>query len=237
MSVTKEQVASNLAGPVDQVVRQLRSWIMDGSLLPGVQLRQEELADQLNVSRLPVREALRILTERELLEHRRHRGYFVAKRAKDSIQQLNRMLELLEPELIRTIRWPEAEEIAELVAMNQQQAELVDADDVAAFIDMNRLFHFTIFSLSPQTTIFGEVQRLWTLIDANTARGLASTQSRRRAVTEHAAIIRTLERRSQAALLRTSEIHRTETYTTGRLPQGGTTDRRPPRTTPGQQSA
>jgi DNA-binding GntR family transcriptional regulator len=217
-SPTKEQVIPPSAGPVDQVVRQLRSWIMDGSLLPGVQLRQEELADQLNVSRLPVREALRILTERELLEHRRHRGYFVARRAKDSIQQLNRMLELLEPELIRTIRWPDAKEIAELVTLNDRQAELIDADDVAGFIDLNRLFHFSIFSLSPQTTIFGEVQRLWTLIDANTARGLAARDSRRRAVTEHAGIIRALEKRSQTALLRTSEVHRTETFTNGLYP-------------------
>lgn len=234
MSPTEEPGTVDAAGPVEQVVHQLRSWIMDGSLLPGVQLRQEELAEQLKVSRLPVREALRILTERELLEHRRHRGYFVANRAKDSIDQLHRMLELLEPELIESIRWPEVEEIARLTALNRELEDLVDTEDVASFTDVNRSFHFTIFSLSPLTTIFGEVQRLWTLIDANTARSLASAESRKRTVAEHAAIIRSLERRSRAAILRTSATHRTGTFIGGRRSAAVVIGSRPPETRKGQ---
>ncbi|HUZ20282.1 MAG TPA: GntR family transcriptional regulator [Acidimicrobiales bacterium] len=203
------------AGPVDQVVAQLRSWIMDGSLLPGVQLRQEEMADLLQVSRLPVREALRILTEQELLEYRRHRGYFVARREKDDIAQINRMLDLLEPELIRTARWPTAEELATLRRLNAEMEELVMSDEAARFINLNRTFHFTIFSLSPLTVIFGEVNRLWTMIDANTARSLASPEGKKRTLKEHRAIIRALEKKSLADALRTSELHRMSTYTSG----------------------
>jgi len=205
-------------GSVAAVTRQLRTWIVNGSLLPGVQLRQDEIAEQLNVSRLPVREALQILTERQLLEHRRHRGYFVANRAKDEIDQLNRMLDLLEPELIQSARWLEPDELDYLKSLNAQLEDLVDSDDVASFIDVNRLFHFTIFSYSPMKVILGEVERLWTLIDANTARSLASPAEKRRTVKEHSTMISALERRSRTALLRISETHRTETYISGRNP-------------------
>jgi DNA-binding GntR family transcriptional regulator len=205
-------------GSVAAVTRQLRTWIVNGSLLPGVQLRQDEIAEQLNVSRLPVREALQILTERQLLEHRRHRGYFVANRAKDEIDQLNRMLNLLEPELIQSARWLEPDELDYLKSLNAQLEDLVDSDDVASFIDLNRLFHFTIFSYSPMKIILGEVERLWTLIDANTARSLASPAEKRRTVKEHSTMISAIERRSRTALLRISETHRTETYISGRNP-------------------
>lgn len=208
-------------GPVDDVVRQLRLWIMEGTLLPGVQLRQDEIAEQLSVSRLPVREALRMMTERGLLEHRRHRGYFVANRAKDEIDQLNRILDLLEPELLQTARWPTAEEIEHLVALNDELEALVETDDVASFTDLNRRFHFEIFSLSPLGTILNEVERLWTRIDANTARSLASIEGKKRTIREHRAIVRALERRSQTALLRATETHRTETFNAGR-PSNGT---------------
>jgi DNA-binding GntR family transcriptional regulator len=46
---------------VDEVVEELRERIYAGELAPGVPLRQEELAERLQISRTPLREALRIL--------------------------------------------------------------------------------------------------------------------------------------------------------------------------------
>src|SRR5689334_13511714 len=57
---------------VDRTVADLRGRILRGELTPGEQLRQEQLADAVGVSRIPLREALRALAVQGLLEHRPH---------------------------------------------------------------------------------------------------------------------------------------------------------------------
>jgi len=81
-----------------------------GELNPGEQLRQEDLAEELGVSRVPVREALHALAEQRVLVHQKHRGFFVAKRNAHEVAQFARMLELIEDDLLASIRWPTAEE-------------------------------------------------------------------------------------------------------------------------------
>jgi DNA-binding GntR family transcriptional regulator len=57
-----------------RVADHLRRAILSGEIGPGEWIRQEEVAERLGSSRLPVREALRILEAEGLTEHERHRG-------------------------------------------------------------------------------------------------------------------------------------------------------------------
>lgn len=61
-----------------QVLDAVRQGIIDGSLAPGEQLKQDQLAHELGVSPVPVREALRQLESEGLVEHRPNRGVFVS---------------------------------------------------------------------------------------------------------------------------------------------------------------
>lgn len=61
-----------------QVLDAVRRGIIDGSLTPGEQLKQDQLASELGVSPVPVREALRQLESEGLVEHRPNRGVFVS---------------------------------------------------------------------------------------------------------------------------------------------------------------
>lgn len=56
---------------------QIRTLIMDGTFAPGEQLGEAQLAEGLNVSRGPIREALQRLVQEGLVENHRHRGAFV----------------------------------------------------------------------------------------------------------------------------------------------------------------
>jgi DNA-binding GntR family transcriptional regulator len=58
----------------DLVAEEIRSAILSGDLSPGERLKQERLAADLNVSRIPVREALRILESEGLVENDPRRG-------------------------------------------------------------------------------------------------------------------------------------------------------------------
>ena len=57
-----------------RVAHYLRHAILSGEIGPGEWIRQEEVAERLGSSRLPVREALRILEAEGLTEHERHKG-------------------------------------------------------------------------------------------------------------------------------------------------------------------
>src|SRR3954468_19098287 len=62
---------------VEIIADQLRSAIMYGSLPPGSQLGEADLAAKLGVSRGPLREAMQRLVQEGLLRSERHRGLFV----------------------------------------------------------------------------------------------------------------------------------------------------------------
>lgn len=63
---------------VELVVEEVRSRILSGQLAPGSALRQEALADELGVSRIPLREAIRLLSTEGLVDLVPHRGAFVS---------------------------------------------------------------------------------------------------------------------------------------------------------------
>ncbi|MGA8339231.1 MAG: GntR family transcriptional regulator, partial [Solirubrobacteraceae bacterium] len=68
----------NIASVVDQVYTAIRERITSGSLARGARVHQEDLAEELGVSRTPVREALRRLAAEGLVEMRTNRGARVA---------------------------------------------------------------------------------------------------------------------------------------------------------------
>ena len=195
----------------ERTVRELRNQILQGRLLPGEQIRQEEIAEQLRISRVPVREALSILASDGLLTHRPHQGYFVTKRTPEELAQIGLMLALLEEELARTVVWPTDEVIAELRSLNDDMALLVDKTEWVDMVALNHVFHLRIFGLSPLKLVLGEVRRLWMLADAFIAIDYATREHRRATVAQHERICKALAARSRARLLKSIHDHRVST--------------------------
>ena len=80
--------------------------ILRRQLAPGTQIRQVELAERLGLRRSPLRQALSALEPEGLVTHEQQRGYFVTRMSADHLSQVYRMRELLETELLRTMRRP-----------------------------------------------------------------------------------------------------------------------------------
>ena len=81
----------------EAVAEKLRMRILSGALQEGAQLRQEVLAAELGVSRIPLREALRLLEGEGLVTIVPHRGAVVSVRSPDEIGELFDLRVLLEP--------------------------------------------------------------------------------------------------------------------------------------------
>lgn len=195
---------------VAAVLDRLRAQILEGELVPGEQIRQEDMARRLGISRVPLREALRVLTTEGLLTHRPHQGYSVARLSVDHLRQIHSMLEFLETELIRTVRWPDAEQVADLRAVNTAMGQAARTGDLAAVNRLNRELHQKIFALSALDMYLAEAERFWTLSEPYRLMHVTSTDTAI-AVEQHEQLIDALAAHDRVLCLRVLGEHRRET--------------------------
>lgn len=94
----------------DEVYSQLLNWIMEGALRPSEKVVDKELAEHLGVSRTPVREALRRLEDKELVESSANRWTRVSK------------ISPQEPQMIYPIIWT-LEELAASISVGNLTKE------------------------------------------------------------------------------------------------------------------
>jgi len=85
----------------DEVTRTLRAAVLEGRLVPGQRLTEPELAQQLGVSRTPVREALRELEHEGLLQRVRGRGTIVAEVSRRDVEEIYAVKSALESAAVR----------------------------------------------------------------------------------------------------------------------------------------
>ena len=144
-----------------RAVRVLRNMVMTRRIVPGQQLRQDGLAEEMGFSRSPLREAMRTLEAEGLLVHQPNQGYFVVRLRSTEMQQIYLMRRLLEAELFKTARKPAAEDLSTLRAENHKIQLSVTEGNLTHVLLANRRFHFSIFAMSPLDLVMRQVERLW----------------------------------------------------------------------------
>jgi len=147
------------------IAAQLRTLVAVGHFAPGMRLGQTELAAQFKASRVPVREALKLLSAEGIVEHDPNRGFFVARFSSDEARQYFRLREMVEDELLATVRWPNAQELTELRSHAKKLEELLDEGNRREWWDRHQAFHLMIFDLSPKKVLVREAMRYWSLTD------------------------------------------------------------------------
>ena len=115
------------------VLEELRGAITSGALRPGAPIRQDALAARLEVSRVPLREALKTLEAEGLVVHHVHRGYFVAELSFADLEEIYRIRALLETEAVGRAMELGAEGLTDTLAAIQDEVErAAGAGDVTA---------------------------------------------------------------------------------------------------------
>lgn len=206
---TVPPVAPRAEDAVQRVITAVTELIAQRRLVPGQQLRQEELGQRLGLSRGPVREALKALSAQQVVRHERHRGYFVAQFGAADMQQLYRLRAFAEAELLRSVRAPAPEDI---VALQELNARMAEPHGLHALWEDNDAFHRRIFGLSPLRVMFDETRRWWAMTGAY--RGLSlSVGAREHVIADHAALIAALQDGDREALVTISDRHRARSFT------------------------
>jgi DNA-binding GntR family transcriptional regulator len=141
-----------------RIAENLRTAILGGQIGPGERVRQEEVAQRLGASRLPVREALRMLESEGLIEHEA-KGARVPRLDMHEVDVMYQMRERLEP-LALSESIPELT-VDHLARLHDLQAQIEADSDVSRFLELDREFHLLSYTGCRIEQLTSMVTRLW----------------------------------------------------------------------------
>ena len=167
----------------------IRDGILHGHYTEGEPLRQDALADELGVSRIPIREALRQLETEGLVTFNPHRGAIVSSLSLEEIEEVFELRATIEPDLLRramphltTYQLDQADEVLDRYAV------ALRTGDVSQWGELNWQFHSSLYAPAERPITMGIVQRLHQQSDRDLRMQLALTHGETRANEEHRAI-------------------------------------------------
>ncbi|GAA2848101.1 GntR family transcriptional regulator [Nonomuraea rubra] len=191
------------------VLGELRRAITTGRLRPGTPIRQDALAEELQVSRVPLREALKTLEGEGLVTYKPHKGYCVAMLSLDDLREVYRIRELLEEEAVRAaVARLTDDDLRRIEAAQEEVERAAAAGDVAAMATANRTFHMTLFECAAMPRLARLIRTLWDTTDAYRSMYYGDAGNRERVVKEHRAALDALRRRSADEAVTTLNVHR-----------------------------
>src|SRR5690606_17467157 len=202
----------------DQVVERLQDDIVLGVLPPGTKLGEAELAARYGVSRGPLREAIRRLESRKLLERIPHVGTRVATLKLEDLIEIYRVREALEGMAARqaaeNMSQAEIAGLRELLALHEQQQDL--QEDTAYFQRAGDLdFHYRVIQGSHNRTLIDLlIDEIYHRVRMYRYQFSMTANRPRKALAEHRHIVEAIEARDgeMAELLMRRHISRARQY-------------------------
>lgn len=133
----------------DEVAAQLRDRIFAGELMPGTFLDEARLAEQLQISRTPLREALKVLTAEGLVRHEPRRGCFVNEVTEQDLDEIFPVLALLEGRCAREAAMHATDaDLQELEALHDKLNRHAKAKRINDYYTTNFVIHEAIITLA-----------------------------------------------------------------------------------------
>jgi DNA-binding GntR family transcriptional regulator len=195
----------------DIIFDALRDEIISGNLSAGESIRQEYIAKLFNVSRIPVREALKRLESQGLVKNERYKGAIVSSLSDDEIKEIFEVRLNLEPKIIAY----SVENISkEALALAREYCDLFGEEtDPGKWGDLNRNFHEALYRDCGRPFHLKIISEAIDRIDSYIRAQLVLTKGMTKAVTEHTAILRACEAGDGELAAKLTEQHISESYT------------------------
>lgn len=179
----------------EQVYQLLREAILSGKLVPGQQITEPGIANQLKVSRTPVREAMRMLELENLIINLPRRGAFVcgikSKKEIDDIFRVRIILEGLASELAAQKISPD--QVAKLKQQSEQIAECLEKNDLKRCIAIDTAFHQIIYEASENEYLQRFLDNLFDQITRFRMSSLDDDGRMKEALVEHQKLVAAIE--------------------------------------------
>jgi DNA-binding GntR family transcriptional regulator len=193
-----------------EVVHEIRQAIMTRKLTPGEWVRQFDLAERLNVSSVPVREALRTLEAEGQVTYQPNRGYTVVQLSVRELEELYLIRRLLETEAARqAVPKFDAELIQRLEALIARMDESIESGDVVRYTETNRDFHLLLSKRAGLPRLYHLIEVLWQNSEACRS-AIFSRSWCQRAQRDHQAILKACKSKDVAEVIVAQDKHRSK---------------------------
>lgn len=143
----------------------IRRQIERGTLPGGAKLTLQSLSDELQMSLTPIREALRMLQAHGLVEYKPHHGHVVTRYSIPRAEEIYLLRETLEPLATRLAAERATDrELEEIRGLHEEFRAAAEKDDgeQGVVVDLNALWHRTVYEAAHSSFLDEFIDRLWT---------------------------------------------------------------------------
>ena len=176
-----------------QIYQIIKKEICDGNYPPGQWLQEKELAEQLNVSRSPVREALKQLVDEGLAIEYPNKGVFVKEFTVKDIEEIYDLRTLLESYAIKnSVKTLTSINIQELMDILQKLVKCYEDNDLAHYIEIDSHLHQYIITLGGNSLVVDIYRRVYSQSQQFRIYSLTTQRRFDDSVTEHRGIVENL---------------------------------------------
>ena len=191
-----------------KVYRALKTEIIKGSLKPGTKLSEGKIAKQMEVSRTPIREALRELAAEGFVKISPNQGVVVSNASVEDVQEVLRIRGVLEGLAARlATKMISEEEIKELEKYQKQMEYYTKKDDVLAFSEMDAEFHELILNICGNNKLIQIRKNISDQAHRYRIRSLSIPGRLKYSLKEHQEIVEALKRKDAEQADRLSQKH------------------------------
>jgi DNA-binding GntR family transcriptional regulator len=192
----------------EQVAATLRQMLVEGLIAPGGKLNERELCEELNISRTPLREAIKMLAVEGLVELLPNRGSVAIELSAADVRHTFEVmagLEGLSGELAAQ-RITESE-LDEIKALHYEMMAAYTRRDLSAYYQLNAAIHRAINQAAKNPVLTATYNQVNARLQALRFRSNQDGEKWQHAVDEHAAMIDALSARDPEALRRVLMSH------------------------------
>jgi DNA-binding GntR family transcriptional regulator len=169
------------------IAKHLREAIISGQLAEGEPVRQDEVAQAFNVSKIPVREALKRLEAEGLVDFHRNRGALVTRISEPELAQMFEVRVLLEVKAIR-LAIPNMTE-QHFARAEAICAEFIGEDDVGRWADLNWALHACLYEPARRPYLVGLIRSIHDKVERYLRMQMSLSAGKLRADHEHRDIV------------------------------------------------
>ncbi len=180
----------------DEAAAMLREQIFAGKLAPGSLLDELALCNALEISRTPLREALKVLTAEGLLRHEPRRGCFVSEVTEQDLDDIFPVIALLEGRCAyEAARHASDVDLQKLQVLHDKLAAHAKAGRINAYYETNFAIHEAIIALSDNRWLASAIADLRKILKLARLQQLHAPGRLAQSLSEHLSVFAALKSR------------------------------------------
>lgn len=180
----------------DEVASRLRDLIFSGELSPGAFVDEVTIAERLEISRTPLREALKVLAAEGLVRHEQRRGCFVNQVTEQDLDEIFPVIALLEGRCaFEAARNATEADIAALETLHERLNKHANAGRITLYYEVNFAIHEAIIVLASNRWLAQVIADLRKILKLARLQQLHAPGRLQQSLSEHMAVFAALKAR------------------------------------------